>query len=29
VTARAQRPIPVRSATAPRPLHAPAPSLRD
>jgi precorrin-8X/cobalt-precorrin-8 methylmutase len=29
VTERAQRPIPVRSAIAPRPLHAPAPSLRD
>ena len=29
VTARAQRPIPVRSATAPRPLRTPAPNLRD
>jgi hypothetical protein len=29
VTARAQRPIPVRSATALRPLRTPAPSLRD
>jgi hypothetical protein len=28
VTARAQRRIPMRAAIAPRPLHAPSPTLR-